>query len=685
MLIPPGLDAAAAESGAVYQNPAAPVEARVEDLLGRLTLDEKIAMLSGSTYMSLRVNPRLGIPEILMSDGPEGVRCYGPSTAYAGGLALAASWDVDLAQRVGTAIGRDARARGVHILLAPGMNLYRAPMDGRNFEFFGEDPLLSGTMAVEYIQGVQSQGVAATAKHLICNEQEFDRHHISSNVDERTLRELYLKPFAMCVKGGVWCVMNSYNPLNGIHATQDGWLNNTILKGELGFRGLLMSDWKSCYNTLGIANGGLDLEMPSGDHFNPAMLLPLLDGGKVAQATIDDKVRRQLRVAFSMGWFDRPQLDGSIPKDDPRSAAIALEGAREAIVLLKNDDHLLPLDRSKVKKLVVLGPNAEPAMTGAGGSSFVTPFHAVSLLDGLTQIAGPGIEIVYVPWTGPSISDKDATKIKSADAAIICAGFKHLSSDSPGPPDPAFEGEGADRNYALPPGQPELIRAVAKLNPRLIVILNAGGSVATADWIDNVPAFVDSFYPGQAGGTALAEILFGDVNPSGKLPFSWEKRWEDCAAYGDYPTAESGRVNDYKEGVFLGYRWFDEKGIAPLFPFGEGLSYTTFDFSDFKTSIADGNLSATVTVRNTGARTGAEVVQVYVQPPAGPAPRPPRELKGFARVELQPGESRTVTIPCDALSYWNPRTKTWTTSRGDYIATLGNSSRQLYLSSKFGL
>ena len=666
----------------VYKNPSAPVEQRVDDLLKRLTMEEKIEMLSGATSMTLHGDEKLGIPSIKFSDGPEGVRCYGPSTAYAGGAALAASWNVKLAESVGVSMGRDCRSRGVHVLLAPGMNLYRAPMDGRNFEFLGEDPLLSGTVASSFIAGVQSQGVAATAKHLIGNEQEFNRHNLSSNMDERTLRELYLKPFAMCVKRGVWCVMNSYNLLNGVHTSQDGWLNNTVLKGDLGFRGLLMSDWESCYDTLGMANGGLDLEMPRGAYYNLKKLQPLLDDGKVTEETINDKVRRQLRVDFAMGWFDRPQEDDSIPKDDPRSDAVALDGAREGAVLLKNERQLLPLDVNKVKKIVVLGPNADPAVTGGAGSSFVTVFHSVSLLAGLEAKAG-NVKIIRVPWTGGLIPDEYVSDIKSADAAIVSVGFKDETSGAADPTNPASEGEGCDRPYRLPPHQPELIRAVAKLNPNLIVILNAGGSVETADWIDSAPALLHSFYLGQAGGTALAEILFGDVNPSGKLPFSWEKRLEDIASYGNYPTAQHPESNTYKEGVFLGYRWFDAKDIAPLFPFGFGLSYTTFRFSDLKVSSTGGNPVVTVTVTNSGSRKGAEVAQVYIAPPKGPAPRPVRELKGFAKVQLDPGESRSVTIPCDDLSYWDPDKKAWTVTPGDYAVSVGDSSRTLTLSARF--
>jgi beta-glucosidase len=674
---------AAAQDAPIYKNPSAPVEARVEDLLKRIPPEEKIKMLGGATTFTLYGDAALGIPTIKMSDGPDGVRCYGPSTAYPAGLPLAAAWDTDLAHQTGVAIGRDARSRGVHILLAPGMDLYRSPMGGRNFEYLGEDPLLAGSIASGYIGGVQSQGVAATAKHYLGNEQEYDRHNLNTQMDERTLRELYLKPFAMCVKSGVWCVMDSYNPLNGTHATQNGWLNNTLLKGELGFRGLVMSDWHACYDTLGMANGGLDLEMPSGQYFNLPALAPLIADGQVKQAAINDKIRRQLRVAFALGWFDRPQEDPSIPRDDAHNAQVALEGAREGTVLLKNEGNLLPLDRAKVKKLVVLGPNAEPAVTGGAGSAFVTTFHSVSVLAGLQAKAGGGIQVVRVPW-GAS-TDQYAADIQGADAAIVSVGFKCFGPGREDREDPAREGEGEDRTYTLPPGQGDLIRAVAKLNPKVIVILNAGGSVETADWIRSAPVLLHAFYPGQEGGTALAEILFGDVNPSGKLPFSWEKRWEDSAAFGNYPTAAAPGANTYKEGVFLGYRWFDHQNIEPLFPFGFGLSYTTFRFSDLKVANTDGKLCATVTVTNTGARDGAEIAQVYVQPPKCSVPRPVRELKGFARVMLKAGESRTVTIPCDDLAWWNPATKAWTVTPGDYVAIVGDSSRHLALSAKFRL
>ena len=672
-----------------YKDAKVPAEQRVEDLLKRMTLKEKIAMLAG-TGMATAGNQRLGIPAFKMSDGPMGTRCYGPSTAYPNGVALAASWDIEQARRVGEAIGRDARSRGVHILLAPGMNLYRAPMAGRNFEYLGEDPLMAGAMASAYIRGVQSRGVAATAKHFAGNEQERNRYGINSQVDERTLRELYLKPFAMAVKSGVWCVMDSYNPLNGIHSTQNDWLNNTFLKGDLGFKGVVMSDWGSCYDTLGMANGGLDLEMPRGRYFNESMLMPLLASGKVTEAVVDGKIRRLLRMGFSMGWFDRPQDDASIPRNDPQNAKVALEGAREEIVLLKNQAGLLPLDLAKVRKIVLLGKNADPAVTGGGGSSFTHPFQAVSVLKGLEEKAGSAVKIVRVPWVEDqdSVPEGYVDQVKEADAVLVCAGFNDQHDGGPIPDPKTMEEEGSDRTYSLPSGQPALIRAAASLNSRTIVILNAGGSVGTAGWIEKAPVVLDAFYPGQEGGTAIAEVLFGETNPSGKLPFTWENRWEDSAVYGNYPTAYDKDANTYKEGIFLGYRAFDVKNISPLFPFGFGLGYTTFEFSGATVAAAgDRDIEVTVTVRNAGNRAGADVVQVYVEPPKGEAPRPVRELKAFSKVALESGASKSVTlrIPRADLAYWNPTSKSWVVTPGSYTARVGDSSRSLPLSAGFGI
>ncbi len=700
----------------LYKDPHAPAEKRVEDLLGRLTQDEKLRLIGGVSYMRTAAVDRLGIPSLKMSDGPAGVR-EGKDTVYAAGMALAASWDTGLAERVGASLGRDGRARGVNIQLGPGIDLYRAPFCGRNFEYFGEDPLLTGYMAAAYIRGLQSQGVAATMKHFAANDQEYDRNHINSEADERTLRELSLKPFEIALReGGPWCVMDSYNPINGVYATANAWLNNTVLKGEWGFRGVVMSDWGATHDALGAANGGLDLEMPGRPHWlTPARLLPLLASGQVTQATLDDKVRRILRMMISLGFLDRPQLDASIPQDDPASAATALAGAREGIVLLKNAGGLLPLDRSKIRKIVVLGRNADPAVAVGGGSAHGDYLHGVSVLQGLKDVAGPGVAVVRIPWsTLPDTTDFTTTlrgprqayaysaygagdnppvapdfirQVKNADLAVVCVGFNDNVRDywQTTGIRPDTEGEGHDRTYELPPGQEKIIEAVIKLNPHTVVILNAGGGIATAGWIESVPALLDAFYPGQAGGEAVAEILFGKANPSGRLPFTWEKKWEDSSAYGDYPTEQNGRKNIYAEGVFSGYRWFDSKKAEPLFPFGFGMSYTTFSCADLRIRPVEGGFAASCSVQNTGGAAGDQVVQLYIAPPPAPSPRPVHELKGFARVSLKPGETKrvTVTVKTSDLAWWNPATKRWTVTPGTYTAELGWSSRDIPLRASF--
>lgn len=695
--------AARSERAPLYLDAGLPPDVRVEDLLPRLTVEEKVRMLGGTGFTTQPVE-RLGIPAFRMSDASVGSRNDGPTTAYPASVALAAAFNADLAVRVGTALGHDARARGVHILLGPGVDLYRAPFGGRNFEYLGEDPVLAGQTAAGFIRGLQGQGVAATIKHYAANDQEFDRHRLSSDLDERTLRELSVRQFEIAVReGGPKAVMTSYNPVNGVPMSQNSALVNGVLKGEWNFRGLVMSDWDSCYDTLGMMLGGLDLEMPNPQFYRPELVQRLLDSGRVPTAVLDEKIRRQLRVGFELGWFDRPQADPGIPRDDPASAAVALAAAREGIVLLKNDGAVLPLDPARVRRLAVLGANADHPITGGGGSSFATPFpgHALSVVDALRQQAATPDAVAFVPaWA----ADAEApAAVREADAVIVCVGF-----DTPGVNAPnrgaLGEHEGGDRQYALPPGQEELIRAAAAANPRVIVVLNAGGSVATEGWIDRTAGLLHLFYPGQEGTKALAEIVFGRTNPSGRLPFTWEKRWEDAAAYGHYPSKETPRSNDYAEGLLLGYRWFDARGLEPRFPFGFGLGYTQFELTDL-TALAAGvgetttvkvqghpvrredrakSVELTVQVRNTGPVPGAEVVQVYVETPpvaTSPAPRPPRELKAFAKVFLQPGETRTVTlsIPAADLAVWDVTGHAWTLPRGRHVFLAGEHSRRLPL------
>ena len=812
--------AAAQSSGA-----PADVDKRVDSILSRMTLEEKITYIGGINNFFIRPVPRVGIPELKMSDGPLGVHDYGPTTAYAAGIALAASWDTDLARRVGAMMGDDARARGVHFILAPGMNIYRAPMCGRNFEYLGEDPFLASRMAVSLIQGIQSRRVIATAKHFMGNNQEYDRHNVSSNIDERTMREIYLPAFEAAVKEAkVGAIMDSYNLVNGIHMTQNDYLNNQILKKEWGFRGILMSDWDATYDGIAAANAGLDLEMPTGRFMNPQTLVAAVNEGKVSVATIDDKVRRILRTAIEFGFFDSPQQDASIPAYSQPGRELVRQEARESMVLLKNSGNLLPLDKARVKTIAVLGPDSYPAVPGGGGSSQTMPFNAVSFMEGISNYLGTNARVLYAVdnpplaevyqrrqfvtapggepglkaeyfnnqdlegspallrtdrlvafdwgegsysadgpvdhfsarWTGyfiPKTSDDyrfytssddgvrlfiddeqvindwqrhaetlnsytrhleggHAYKIRleyfeavgsasvslgvasarefigretkaiaaQADVAIVCVGF-----------DPSSEGEGSDRTFGLPTGQDDLIRQISSVNQNTIVVITSGGSVDMRQWIDRIPGVIEAWYPGQEGGTALAEILFGEHSPSGKLPASFERQWEDNATFHSYYPKPGEKQVEYSEGVFLGYRHFDRAGVKPLFPFGYGLSYTTFAYHNLKVSPDTGNLNEPVIVsfdvENTGHNGGAEVAQLYVSDNHARVPRPVKELKGFARTELKPGESKRVSVALDrrAFSYYDVRKKGWSADPGSFGILVGSSSDKIELQGTFVL
>jgi beta-glucosidase len=659
--------AAHAEPPATYLDRGAPVEARVGDLLSRLTQDEKLSLVGGDRAFYIRPIPRLSIPEVKMSDGPLGVRNYGPSTAYPATVGLAATWDAALARDYGASVGRDARARGVGIVLAPAVNIIRVPQNGRNFEYLSEDPYLSGVFATQIVTGIQSQGVAAAVKHFDANNQETNRGTIDERIGERALREIYLPAFKAAVTGGhAWAVMDASNQINGTYCSANGWLNNKVLKGEWGFAGLVMSDWSTTHDALGAANGGLDLEMPSGETMSPAALGALLESGKVSQATLDDKVRRILRLEIANGFLDRAQESPSEQKDDPKSAELALRIEREAVVLLKNDRYALPLATKRLKRIVVLGPNAGSYPSG-GGSSLVEPFHYVSLLEGLQRAAGRRAKVDLIAG---DLADDEAQSVRSADAAIVCVGFNK-----------ELEAEGKDRTFDLPAGQADLIRRVAALNPRTIVVVNSGGAVATADWIGKVPAVLQAWYPGQEGGRAVAEIITGAVNPSGKLPLSYGGRAEDSGSFGHYP-GENGRV-DYAEGIFVGYRWFDSKGVKPLFPFGFGLSYTTFTYSKIVVDQTDdGRKTVTFTVTNNGNRGGDEISEIFVSAPVfSRVPRAVRELKGFCRIGLAADETRTVTVILDpdTFSYFDESKSAWAVEPGTYTIAVGSSSRNIQL------
>jgi beta-glucosidase len=806
-------------SGQIYQDPSAPVEDRVDDLLSRMTQDEKLNYIGGYNSFYVRAIPRLGLPALRMSDGPVGVRNYGQTTAYPAGILNAATWDTALVRQLGQALGKDCRSRGVHILLGPGMNIHRAPMCGRNFEYFGEDPYLAGQIAASYIRGVQQEGVSATAKHYVANNQEWDRNNVSSDMDERVLQEIYLPAFkAAVVDGKVGCVMSSYNLVNGTWATHNYHLLTETLKNDWGFSGVLMSDWGATHSTLEAAQAGLDLEMPSGNYMNKTNLTPYLASGAVRQSVIDDKVKRILRLLFEFGFYDRPQTDPSIPANYPPNADVALQLARNGIVLLKNQDNLLPLDMEAIDSIAVIGENAVGWISG-GGSSWTSPFDNVTLLEGLEEVADTGITVLYDPgygidyvaftgsvfykdesgatagltaeyfnnktltgspfhtktdslinfnwgggapaianfpsdnfsvrWTGTIIahetgdyeiilrcddggrvwiddtlrlnqwSDHAAATYRTefhmvegekyplvveyyenggdaeirfgywrvdyesfpaadlaakCDVAIVCVGFNS-----------SMEGEGFDRPFNLPERQDSMVNAIARVNPNTIVVLNAGGNVATESWLHNVPVLLHGWYTGQEGGTAIAEILFGIVNPSGKLPVSFEKKWEDNPVYNSYYDPDGNKHVTYSEGLMLGYRYYDTEGVEPLFPFGFGLSYTTFEYSNLEVTpvVTDEPNSVRVSfdITNTGPVAGAEVAQLYIRQPEAPVERPYKELKGFGRVHLEQGETQRVTLALDStsFSYFKTKKKAFGYDAGTFEVLVGSSSADIRL------
>jgi beta-glucosidase len=790
-------------------------ETRVEEILGQMTLEEKLDYLGGVNAMSIRPISSLGVPEIHMSDGPLGVRRDTPSTRYPGGVLLAASWNRALAAREGESMGRDCRARGIHVLLAPGVNINRLPICGRNFEYIaGEDPYLAAQMVVPFIRGVQSQGVVATVKHFAANNQEVNRRTINVVVSERALREIYLPAFEAAVRiAKVGAVMDAYNKMNGQYCTENMFLNERVLKGEWGFDGVLMSDWGATHSALGPARYGLDLEMPAGEWMNSRNLLGALHCGEITEEQIDEKVRRILRMIVRMGFLDRPQIDPSIPENDPESARTALAVAEEGIVLLKNEGKTLPFDQTRIKKIAVLGPDAHPGVPAGGGSSYVHPFYAVSVLDGLLNKKGPDTIVDYfgvgvgnpvtsqfehenragkyaeglraeyfsdltlsstpilervnqrinfdwapgnpsrdslptqftVRWTGvirandsslhvfraradagirvflddeliiddwtdhaarPDVATrpleagrryrlrveyknsggggavaqfgwaslKVPDAVRNYDAAIVCVGFDNGS-----------EGEDFDRTFELPDGQNDLVNSIAEKNPRTVVILNSGGNVDMHQWLDKVPALLHAWYPGQEGGNAVARILFGDVNPSAKLPVTFEARENDNQAFKSYPSDTSGENVRYDEGIFVGYRGYDHFGIDPLFPFGFGLSYTDFEYSNLQINQGEpgdrDEVKVSFEIRNIGDRAGGEVAQLYVKAAQPTVERPVRELKGFEKVFLSPGESKEVTLGVDrrSFAYFDPAAGHWRTDPGEYEIAIGASSRDLRL------
>ena len=672
------------------------IEAQAHALLSKLTLEQKIELLGGIDGMYTRPMPAIDLPRFKMSDASVGVRTWGPTTAYAGGSALAASWDIDLARKLGQGLGRDARARGVNFLLGPGVNIARSPINGRNFEYLSEDPYLNATMVVPFIEGVQSQGVIATVKHYALNDQEFNRHNASSDVDERTMREIYLPAFEAAVtKAHVDAVMNSYNMVNGIHATQNDFLNLKVLKGEWGFEGVLMSDWDATYDGVAACNNGLDLEMPSPKFMNAKNLVPAVEAGQVKESTIDEHVLRLLRDELRYGFTTRPQFDPAVSTYSLADRPLALEEALESITLLKNEGSILPLDRAEIKNIAIIGPNVYPAVTGGGGSSEAKAFEPVSILTGIATLLGPDAHVFYSATMPDTDDEKKA--VAQADVVIVAVGFF-----------PKTESEGHDRTFTLPAGQDALVEQVVATNPRTIVLLTGGGGMDVSGWLDKVPAVLHLYYPGQEGGTAVAQILFGQHNPEGKLPVSFDRSWETSPSSKWYrgdpknnttlnTIGEDGKPKDYTvehiqygDKLMVGYRYWTTTGKHPLYPFGYGLSYTTFKFSRLQApaSAAPGStVSVGFDVTNTGNEAGAEVAQLYVSDPSAQVDRPERELKGFAKVRLAPGETRHVTLTLDAraFSYWDAPAHKWIIDPGKFILRVGDSSENTPLTADIDL
>ena len=693
----------------LYQDASQPVDKRVEDLLGRMTVEEKISQVHADSKFTTPAIPRLGVPVRWLTDGPQGVReDVGPYNWRSAGhtddfatympslCALASTWNLDLATAYGNVLGRESRKRGKDIILGPIADIVRTPLCGRVYEYFGEDPFLNARMTVNYIQGVQTNDVAACVKHFAGNNQENGRGIINMDMDERTLREIYLPPFEAAVKeAGVWTVMGAYTKFRGEHCAYSDYLINKILKGEWGFPGLVMSDWSGTYSTREAVLGGLDLEMgtlitgtererPYEDYYLARPFLEGIRSGEYPVSLLDDKVRRSLRVMFATHVFDT-RKPGSL--NTPANQATAQRIAEESMVLLKNEGATLPLDASQIKSLAVIGENAvRHHATGLFGAGVKT-MHEITPLEGIVQRVGTNMNITYsVGYSqrgGSSMIERAVTAAKQADVAIVIAGLNHSRY---------LDDEGWDRtNLSLPYGQDELIQQVVKANPRTIVVLIAGPAIEMDPWLAQVPAVLQAWYPGMEGGHALARVLFGDVNPSGKLTCTYPKQLMDSPAHAldTYPGTNGTLF--YKEGLLVGYRWFEAKNIEPEFPFGFGLSYTTFEYSNLKLVAGQDTNGPVVTaecdIANTGQRAGAEVAELYIHQDNPSLPRPLKELKGFTKVFLKPGEKEMVSIPLDrrAFAFYDPARKGWVAEAGDFKIQIGASSRDIRLQDTFHL
>ena len=710
----------------VYLDDSKPVEERVEDALSRMTLEEKIAVTHAQSKFCSPGVARLGIPEFWMTDGPHGIRpevlwdewdqagwTNDSCVAFPALTCLAATWDTDMSMLYGKSIGEAARYRNKTVLLGPGVNIYRTPLNGRNFEYMGEDPYLAGRMVVPYVQGVQQNGVAACVKHYALNNQEVNRHTTNVIVDDRALYEIYLPAFKAAVQEGkAWSIMGAYNLYKGQHACHNQYLLNDILKGEWGFDGVVVSDWGGVHDTDQAITNGLDMEFGSwtdglsngasnayDNYYLADPYLERIQSGKAGTKELDDKVRRILRLAFRT-TMDRNRPYGAMRSPEHYDAARKIGEA--GIVLLQNNGNLLPIDLAKTKKIAVIGENAVKMMTVGGGSSSLKVQREISPLDGIRNRVGNRAEVVYARGyvgdvsgeyngvvSGQNLKDgrspeeliAEAVRVAGEADYVIFIGGLNKSAHQ--------DCEDSDRTgLGLPYGQDRVITELVKVNQNLVLV-NVSGNAVAMPWIKEVPAVLQAWFLGSETGNAIAAVLMGDVNPSGKLPFTFPARLEDVPAHqlGEYPGSEKvgDIVNEkYNESIFVGYRWADkQKKAKPLFPFGHGLSYTTFEYgkpvADKKTMTADDTITFTVTVKNTGDREGQEVVQLYISDKKSSLPRPVKELKGFRKVKLAPGEEQKVsfTVAKDALSFFDDAKHEWIAEPGKFEAVIAASAADI--------
>lgn len=714
-----------AQSLPVYLDDSKPIEDRIEDALSRITVEEKVALIHAQSKFSSPGVARLGIPEFWMTDGPHGIRpevlwdewnqagwTNDSCVAFPALTCLAATWNPEAALLYGQSIGEEARYRNKTVLLGPGVNIYRTPLNGRNFEYMGEDPYLASQMVVPYVKGVQQNGVAACVKHYALNNQEINRHTTNVIVDDRALYEIYLPAFKAAVqKGKAWAIMGSYNLYKNQHNCHNRYLLNDILKGEWGFDGVVVSDWGGVHNTEEAIYNGMDMEFGSwtnglskgmGNAYDNYYLahpyLKQIKEGKIGTKELDDKVRRILRLAFRT-TMNRNRPYGAMLSEEHIAAARKI--GEEGIVLLQNKKNILPIDLNRTKKIAVIGENALKMMTVGGGSSSLKVQYECSPLDGIKRRMGDGIEISYargyVGDTGGQFDgvsseqnlkdDRSARQLieeavriaQSADYVIFIGGLNKSGHQ---------DCEDTDRKgLELPYKQDKVIGALAKVNKNLIVV-NISGNAVAMPWISEVPAVIQAWYLGTEAGNAIASVLVGDVNPSGKLPFTFPEKLEDVGAHqlGDYPgrQREDGIFDEkYNESIFVGYRWTDKQKIRPLFPFGHGLSYTTFAYGkatvNKKVMKIDEQIAITVPITNTGKRIGSEIVQLYISDLKSSLPRPVKELKGFSKIQLAPGETQEVTFLVDkqALSFFNDSRHEWVAEPGKFEAQIAASATDI--------